>query len=266
LLKKECLALLVAAALIMLPAAAGAYRLDESWHKSFTMKEGGRFVLSNASGSIAVEGWDEERVDVTADIRVKSPSKSKSMRLYRGIRFAEEHDPNHVAIRAYLPQVRQDVFFGPIGEHTSITITYTVHVPRRTPLAVTTIDGDIDVAGVAGDFMLHTDNGSIAARSLDGAGGITTGNGAVDAGFDRFPSGATIAVRAASGPLVLRVPADARARIEAVAVSGGVHVDLPAGHIVEMRRARWSGTLNGGGATVTLHDVSGEIFVRESVR
>jgi hypothetical protein len=264
-MKRECILLLFAAALVALPGAARAYRLEESWHRSITVKEGTGFALDNASGSITIEGWAESTVDVTADILVKSPSKFKSRKLYEGIRFAESSDGPGVHIEARLPKVRQDVLVGgTTGQHTSITIRYTIKVPRHTPLSIHTIDGDVSVAGVAGAFVLRTDNGEIVARSLDGAGTIGTGNGSIDVSFSQLPANGRLSIRAANGSLVLSIRGTAGARIVADAVNGGVHVDLPAGHLVDMKRGHWTGTLNGGGAIIELHTVSGEIYVRQS--
>jgi hypothetical protein len=248
-----------------MPGAARAYRLEESWHRSITVKEGTGFALDNASGSITIESWAESTVDVTADVLVKSPSKFKSRQLYEGIRFEESSDGSGVHIEARLPKVRQDVLVGGTpGQHTSITIRYTIKVPRHTPLSIHAIDGDISVAGVAGGLRLYTDSGAIVGRSLDGEGTIGTGNGSVDVSFKQLPANGRLSIRAANGPLILSIPVAAGAGINADAVNGGVHVDLPAGHLVDMKRGHWTGTLNGGGAIIELHTVSGEIFVRQS--
>ncbi len=262
-MKKRVLSVGVLLAAVLLAAGpAPAYRLDESWSTSFPANEGVRFVLANASGSIVVEGWGEPRIDVTADIAIKSPSKSKSRELYEGIAFEAKGDESRVTVEARLPMVRQDVLVGTIGEHTSITIRYTVRVPRSASLEVRTINGDISVSGVAGTFSLRTDNGAIAGQSLEGEGVFESGNGPAELQFAGIAAGGRISVRAANGSLVLRIPGDARADVDANAVNGGVHVDLPAAHLAEMKRGRWSGALNGGGAAITLHNVSGEIYVR----
>lgn len=264
-MKRQCILLFLAAALVALPGAARGYRLDESWRKSFPVKEGADFVLDNTSGSIQIEGWGESRIDVRADILIKSPSKFKSQQLYEGIRFAADSDPMHVAIEARLPRARQDVFFGATtGEHTSITIRYMVKVPWHASLTIHTIDGDIAVAGVAGAFVLHTDNGTISGRFLDGDGTIGTGNGSVEVAFEQFRAGGKLSIRAANGPLVLSIPGSTGADINAEAVNGGVHVDFPASHRVEMKRGHWSGTMNAGGAIIVLHTVSGEIYIRQT--
>ncbi len=264
-MKRQCILLLLAAALVALPGAARGYRLEESWRQSFPVKEGADFVLDNASGSIRIEGWEESRIDVTADIFVKSPSKFKSRQLYEGIHFTADNDPSRLAIEARLPRARQDVFFGGTsGQHTSITIRYTVKVPRHTSLTIHTINGDIAVAGVAGAFVLHTDNGAISGRFLDGDGTIGTGNGSVEAAFEQFRAGGKLSIRAANGPLVLSIPGSIGADIDAQAVNGGVHVDFPASHLFEMKRGHWSGTMNAGGAAIELHNVSGEIHIRQT--
>jgi len=264
--KRQYVLLVLAAALIAIPGAARGYRLDESWRKSFPVKEGAEFVLTNASGSILIDGWDESRIDVTAEIHIKSPSKSKSRQLFEGIRFADESDGSRVAIEAQLPKIRQDVFFGSrTGQHTSIKILYRVKVPRHTPLKIRTVEGDIMVKTVAGTFELHTDRGLIVAWFLDGDGTIETGDGSVDVGFKQFPATGKLSIRAAGRPLYLSIPGSTGADIDAEAVNGGVHVDIPAGHLAEMKRGHWTGRLNGGGATIRLHTVSGEIYIRQSV-
>jgi len=133
--------------LLVLPAAAGAFRLEEVRQWSFPVGENPGFELENVNGNIRVESWEGSSIEVTAEIRIKAPSKSKARSLYEGIEFVAESDASHASVRAVLPRIRQDEFqdFG-FGEHTALRIRYAVKVPRGTSLTVSTVNGDIELA------------------------------------------------------------------------------------------------------------------------
>ncbi|HSG29510.1 MAG TPA: hypothetical protein VLA34_13605, partial [Candidatus Krumholzibacterium sp.] len=89
---RSTLFLLAAAALLSLATPADAYRLDETWERSFDVDEGAQFGLENVNGAISVEGWDRDEIQVSARIRIKAPSKDRAKKIFRMIEFDVEAD------------------------------------------------------------------------------------------------------------------------------------------------------------------------------
>jgi len=155
-----------ALALLLLPAAAGAFRLEEAWQKSFPVGPNPRLELENVDGNIRIELGTASSIEVTAEIRIKAPSKSKARSLYKGIEFATEGDAERVCVKTHLPRVRQDAFPGiEFGEHAAIRIRYYVKVPRGTSLVVSTVNGDIELSLPADDLAkaaAHAEHGRVS--------------------------------------------------------------------------------------------------------
>jgi len=159
---------LAAATILLLPAAAGAVRLTETWSRSFAVGEKPRFELENVNGNITVEVWDARSIDVTAEIMVKAPGKSMARELYEGIDIASESDSARVAIATRLPRVREVAFLEPFtGDRPSIRVRYHVMVPRGTSISVRTVNGNIELdlpADMSAAAEAHTAHGRIVRR------------------------------------------------------------------------------------------------------
>jgi hypothetical protein len=135
---------LAASILLLLPAAAGAIRLTETWSRSFPVGDKPRFELENVNGNITVEVGTARSIDVTAEIMVKAPAKSMARELYEGVDIASESDSARVTIATRLPRVREVAFLEPFaGDRPSIRVRYHVTVPRGTSISVRTVNGNV---------------------------------------------------------------------------------------------------------------------------
>ena len=65
--------------LVLLAALAGllfpAHAADENFHQIYPLAAGGSFALENVNGSVQVEGWGRDEVEVSA---VKTATRSDS--------------------------------------------------------------------------------------------------------------------------------------------------------------------------------------------
>ena len=264
-MRRESVPFLILIAVLALPAAAGAFRLEETWQKSFPVKPGAELVLDNTNGSIRVEAWDAGSIEVTAEIRIKSPSKSKAERLYEGLTFDVESDSARVAVEARLPRLRQDGFIGLVfGQSTAITIRYTVKVPRETRLRLTNVNGDIDVDGASGAFILKTTNGGVEARFIGGEGEVKTVNGAIDFSLERLPEKGEISLHTVNGDIDASLPSDISAAVDASVMNGGVDVDIPATRRLLVKRGHFKGVFGGGEGEISLETTNGNISIRSN--
>ncbi|MGD1049010.1 MAG: hypothetical protein ABR899_09725 [Candidatus Krumholzibacteriaceae bacterium] len=159
---------LAASVLLLLPEAAGAIRLTETWSRSFPVGDTPRFELENVNGTITVEAWDARSIDVTAEIMVKAPGKLMARQLYEGVDIAVESGPARVAIATRLPRVREVAFLGPfVGDRPSIRVRYHVTVPRGTSISVRTVNGNIELdlpAGMSAAAEADAAHGRVVRR------------------------------------------------------------------------------------------------------
>ena len=101
---------LVAAAVLATPSLAS----DETFRRSYPLPAGGTFTLSNVNGSVRVDGWEREEVEVRA---VKSARGSRKD-LGR-VKIEVEAEASSVTVRTRYPQ--------DVG--VEVSVDYQVRVP-----------------------------------------------------------------------------------------------------------------------------------------
>jgi hypothetical protein len=140
---------------------------------------------------------------------------------------------------------------------------------------IRTGDGNVTVRGARGNIRLHTGDGSIDGRDLDGNIEATTGDGSVqiagrfDALAVRTGDGKLIAnaqpgsrmmqpwhLQTGDGNVMLGLPRDLGARIEASTNDGHVHSSLP---LHQVGDSRVVGDINGGGPPIVVRTGDGSI-------
>lgn len=260
-LKRYMTALLLIV-LLSIPSELYAYRLEETWQRSFKVEEGAEFELDNVNGSITIEGWDRDEIDVFAEIRIKAPSKTKAKKLFKKLEFEVDEDPRRVSVSAKRPRIRQDGFFGFMrGENTSINIRYTVKVPDNIHLDIENTNGEIITDDVLGTFDLHTVNGAINIESFRGEGEAHTVNGGIDCTIEDFPEDGELMLKTVNGGIDLKLPEDAGGTLEARTSNGGIDLDFELSRRVRVKRSFVKGEFGHGEGRIYLKTVNGRISI-----
>ncbi len=253
---------LVLVFLLVVPTACSAYKLKETWQRSFEVDEGVEFILRNVNGGIEIEGWDKDEIDVFAEIKIKAPSKSKAEKLYEKLRFDVDAERDRVEIEAKRPRVRQDGLFGGLfGDKSSITIRYTVKVPSRANLEIENTNGGITIEDIEGTFDCHTVNGGITIRSFRGSGVANTVNGGIECAIEDFPGDGDLRLKTVNGGIELWLPDDAGGYLEARTVNGGIDLDIDLKEKVRIKRSSVKGVFGDGDGSVYLKTVNGGISI-----
>jgi hypothetical protein len=240
---------IVAAALVTALVATSA--AAEQWSKSYSVGTRAALTLQTDDASVHVSGWSEPqvRIDVEAEGWKIGPG---------GLRLTESQTGDHVTFGLREPMF--EFHFGLTRRWGRVE----VHVPTRTTLDVRTGDGnvtceqvqgtarldtgdgDLTVGSLTGELNLHTGDGRIDAHDLDGMLLASTGDGRVriHGRFDALDvtssdGGVTLEVapgshvrpgwrvRTGDGPVVIRLPSDLDATLDAHTGDGGLTVDLP---------------------------------------
>ncbi len=124
-------------------------------------------------GSITIEGWPRNEVDVTAEIELNAPTTQDLDRLAALNNVAIDEDANHIRIittgthdRKFLKRVAKDFPKALIG--LPWKIDYHLKVPAMTDLAIDAGSGPIRLSGVEGSLRLNALQ-SVADLSLTGS-------------------------------------------------------------------------------------------------
>ena len=171
-------------------------------------------LIAAPRGSVTVEGWPRNEVELTANIELKGPTEVDLDQLAAVNNFVFDEDMNHLSIlttgthdRAYMKRTAKN--FPKNLLNMPWKIDYRLRVPVNTDLEVNAGHGEVKLSGVEGALR-------VSATESDTALTLT---------------GGTLSTTVTAGSITLSIPArswrgnGADIRI----ASGTINVDLPAG-------------------------------------
>jgi len=241
--RRVALCLLVAVAV----AAPVCFGTSQEVTKTFPMRPDGSFELNNVNGTVRIEGWDKDEVEVRA---VKTTRDREDLLDLVAIDF--DATPEGLSVSTRYPQ----------QEGVEVAVDYVVHVPRHVLLnRVNNINGSLRVFSSESLGDLHTVNGNIEVYESSGNLHAHTTNGNIYAELKHASDARGASAETTNGSVLLAVPADLAANLEARCMNGSFSSDLP----MVMRGAAQPRTLRGqlghGGALIHLGTVNGTIRV-----
>jgi hypothetical protein len=251
-----------AIAVLILPAAAalaacnGSFglpgRATDDWTRSYPLADGGQLQISNTNGTVEIEGVSGSTVDVLAERVAHATSDSAARELLSRIVVREDVTPTRIAINTE----RTDSSFMRAGYE----VHYHVRVPKNAAVRVTTTNGRIILAGLAGKTTASTTNGGVSADALTGGITATSTNGRV--AVEMAAVGADeINLRTTNGQVSLTLPLEARADVDASVTNGSISVTGVKFEASDLSRRHVSGRINGGGTPITVSTTNGAISI-----
>jgi hypothetical protein len=226
---------IVAASLALAVEAAHA----DTFRQQVAADPRGEVDLSNIAGSIAISGWDQPTVSVSADL----PSDTER------VKVTSAHGRTSVCVR-YNHGCDSTGFFG--GK---TPVRLEVHVPRGSELDVSGVSAEITSDGVAGSQHLHTVSGDIRAALGSGDDEVNSVSGNID--LHGSGQDGTLHVASVSGDVTVT---DAAGELEARTVDGRLTAGLSVARRVRLNTTSGYIGLNArlqSGGTVEAETVSG---------
>ena len=236
-----CFGLLLLAAFGVVPG----YAATKDFNQTYPLQPCGTFELQNVNGSVDVQGWDRNEVEIHA---VKT-AKEHEADLDR-VSIEVDARPDSVSVSTRYPQ----------NEGVEVAVEYTIHVPHRVHVEhIGTVNGTLRISGLENVEDLHTVNGDIEAFEAGGNIHAHTTNGNVHLELPRAPEKDGATAETTNGSLVLAAPADLQAEIEARCLNGNFYSELPITVESTQRPREIHGRLGKGGPPIHLHTVNGGI-------
>jgi hypothetical protein len=265
-------------------AEGGDIDAGEEVVREFEVGPGAELSVNNVSGDTRIRGQEGSVIRVWA-------KKSGSSRRVANTQIEFDQVDNRVTVRTRAGLTGRWGIVRNVG-----SVEYDITVPRGCRVHVHTVSGDVDVRDTGASLAAETVNGDITIHDISGDSSITTVNGDVqgtrlegtlaarstngditirESRLRRFTLnsvsgdffietpltvGEHYFAKTVSGDLQLVIPRDARATIQLKTVSGDMHLEHPA-EIIKAGRRHWQGRINGGGATVEMQSVSGDLDV-----
>jgi len=253
---------MVVAIAAALPASA------ERWSKTYNISGAPDLRVETSDGNIRVDTWDQKTIEATVTTAHYKIGPG-------GIEVDEHQTGDVVEINVRYP-------------HRLLTINLNrrvdieIHVPRQGRVNLRSGDGNIELAGFAGEMELRSGDGSQSIHGVDGRLRATTGDGHINADgrFDalelktgdgrvdlRAGSGSTLAeeweVRTGDGSVSVEVPQDLAADLHLHTGDGHIDVNVPLTTEGRISGNDVRGKLNGGGRVMTIQTGDGSISLRK---
>lgn len=175
-------------------------------------------------------------------------------------------------------------------------VDFDVLVPRGCRIRVETVSAGVDLREIAGAVDVHTVSGRVSVDEASESSSITTVSGgffghSLDGSLQLMAvsgssevTGSRLSdfdVESVSGNIALETPLAPTGRYRMKTVSGGMHLHVPDGTAITVHLESvsgrihsgppsaiekvgfgdWQGTINGGGAELRLHSVSGNVTI-----
>lgn len=228
-------------------AASACFATTQEITKTYPLQSNGSFELNNVNGTVRIEGWDKNEVEIRA---IKStPDERGSLDL---VSIDVEAKPDGLAVSTRYPQ----------EEGVEVTVDYVIHVPRHAQVShVNTINGTLRVFSSESLGELHTVNGNIEVYESGGNLHAHTTNGNVYVEL-KHPGGAQgVSAETTNGSVLLAIPPDLPADLQARCMNGSFSSELPLMIKGASQPRTVHGTLSQGGTPIRLGTVNGTIRV-----
>lgn len=226
-------------------------RAEDTWTRSYTVSPGGRFELEAAFGRIDVVPSTGSAIEVEAARSVRARSDEAAKKLLTSIEMREEAQPDRVRLQAWIPEGR--------GQFRNLNVEYQIKVPPGLSIVIKSEFGNVSLNKVRGHFDVSVTNGRISGEAVSGALEANAVNGQVI--MEMADVTDDIRITTVNGAVMLGLPTDANATIEASAINGGVIVfdSLPV-NAQTKERQRLSGRLGtGSGPRIEVQATNGNV-------
>jgi hypothetical protein len=231
---------------VLYPCSSSA-ALKQVFDQTYPFASGGTLLLDNVNGSVQVDGWNKEAIEVRA---VKLAGGS-----------AEDLDQVQIDVEGCSRELSVRTRY-PKGTGADVLVEYHVYVPYRILLgAVHTVNGSVLVRGVDGKGELRSVNGNVEVVDSAGRFSEHTTNGNVRMELRRLEEGNPVDIATVNGSVTVGLPADADADLKVLSFNGDFDSELPIGstHMTSPRGFR--GRIGSGGSEVSVRTTNGGVHL-----
>jgi DUF4097 and DUF4098 domain-containing protein YvlB len=225
--------------------AIPSFAITKDYDRTFPLQPGGTFELQNVNGTVDVQGWDRNEIEVRA---VKTARNNESD--LERVSIDVDAKPGSVAVSTRYPQ----------NEGVEVAVEYTIHVPHCAHVEhIGTVNGTLRISGVEDVQDLHTVNGNIEVYEGGGNVHAHTTNGSVHVELLHLRDALGVSAETTNGSLLFAVPSDTQADLEARCMNGNFSSELPVSMQASQKPREIHGKLGKGGAPIRLRTVNGGI-------
>jgi hypothetical protein len=225
--------------------AVPCFAISKEFNQTYPLQPGGSFELQNVNGTVDVQGWDRD----TIEIRAVKTAKHKESDLEL-VSIDVDAKPGAVSVSTRYPQ----------NEGVEVAVEYIVRVPHFARVEhLGTVNGTLRISGVEAVEDLRTVNGNIEVYEGGGSVHARTTNGNVHLELLHVQDKNGAVAETTNGSVLLALPADTHADLETRCLNGNFFSELPVAFESTLKPREMHGKLGRGGVPIRLHTVNGGI-------
>ncbi|MGN6355537.1 MAG: DUF4097 family beta strand repeat-containing protein [Parafilimonas sp.] len=222
----------------------------------------GKLILNNFPGDLPVEGYSGSEIIITSDLPANVPERAKGLKpVYgggtdnTGIAVSADKNGNQVVLQCLLPITKN--------------ANYKIKVPDNFSIQIDNScgnSGDVTVSNVKGELAIKN-CGDIKVKNASGPLVFYTISGNINISFASLAKDRSISLASVSGDIDVTVPATTAMDVELKNISGGIYSDFNFPNddkgLKRVGGNSVASKLNGGGASLKITNVSGNIYLRK---
>jgi hypothetical protein len=188
---------------------------------------GGSITITGApAGSVTVEGWQKNKIEITAEIEVQGETEADLAALSAISGYLLDDTMGHTSITSLLPNKRalkgKDKKTIARLLATPFRIDYHIKVPRFSDLEINGGEGDLAISGVDGAMRIKFLKSNARLDLVGGVTSATFGGGTVEVIIpDRSWRGRSADIQLAAGTMNVHLPVSLNAEVDATILRTG---------------------------------------------
>jgi hypothetical protein len=219
-------------------------------------------VVQNLNGSVAIAGWEEADIRLVAIKTARAATEGRAQAYLREVDVRVEEKDGALRITTRTPSEQGGLRALLTCTGVDGSVEYRLSVPRHALVAATTVNGNVEVAGLGAPVRAASTNGNVTVLEVGGEVQASSVNGSIHVDLRRADPRSSMELSTVNGSIVLYVPEALRAFVDARTTNGSVGSDLPLLVSGTRSRSRLVGSLNGGSTKLTLRTTNGSIWLR----
>jgi len=176
-------------------------KYSETVELSVALPAGGTLHVSTLNGAIAVQSGKVQEVQITAQKTVRSRTDEEAKRFCEETKIETETQPSGATVSVVLPKNYRG--------RANIGVSFEAIVPRNCSLDLHTSNGSIEAREIDGNVEMQTSNGRIVGENIGGRVFSDTSNGSVElervsGSAEALTSNGRVTIRDAGGDIRCR--------------------------------------------------------------
>jgi hypothetical protein len=252
--RKHHLILLITA-LLIIAAFAGCLSeekddqiVTEAFSGEFNSNQNTTLKVSNINGQVDINTYSGDKVKMDVEKRVRE--KEKDQFKFTKVNVTEEN--NEIIVETIREDPKMD----------DVTVNLNILVPEYVNVeSVITSNGEITVKGTKGYPTVSSSNGKVTVQETDGISGVSTSNGQIIVEIYDFTH--DISISSSNGKVIVYLLPTLNATITMQTSNADAEVTgLTLNDLVDGGKSI-SGTLNGGGHTISISSSNANLELRK---